>query len=45
MIFAGGIYQTQGTGLDYTIAYAGSGIWTATFTNVPTQGPVTVLLP
>jgi hypothetical protein len=43
MVFAGGVFQSPGT--DYPIPVnVGGSLWQITFTNAPTQGPVTVLL-
>ncbi len=43
LVFAGGVYQTPG--IDYALpTFVGGSTWQLVFTNVPTQGPITVLL-
>jgi hypothetical protein len=44
MVFAGGVFQTEGGGNDYTYTYSGSNTWTITFNSgsIPSTGPVVV---
>lgn len=42
-LFVQGIYQTQGVGADFTLAYSGSNVWTITFAVAPVGRPITLM--